>query len=108
MGMANTTQRSRSRKAGGRGPRPASRRSAVRGKSARPAAAAKPARAAAAPSSRKGKWVYVFGDGKAEGKAEMKTLPGGRGPTPAEMANLALPVPPGFTITSEVCTFFYA
>ena len=106
--MAKTTQRSRSRKAARRVLRPASRRSAVRGKSARPAAAAKPARAAAAPSSRKGKWVYVFGDGKAEGKAEMKNLLGGKGANLAEMANLGLPVPPGFTITTEVCTFFYA
>jgi len=108
MDMAKTTQRSRSRKAARRVLRPASRRSAVRGKSARPAAAAKPARAAAAPSSRKGKWVYVFGDGKAEGKAEMKNLLGGKGANLAEMANLGLPVPPGFTITTEVCTFFYA
>jgi pyruvate,orthophosphate dikinase len=63
---------------------------------------------AAAPASRKGKWVYVFGDGKAEGRAQMKNLLGGKGANLAEMANLGLPVPPGFTITTEVCTYFYA
>jgi len=54
------------------------------------------------------KWVYGFGDGKAEGKAEMKNLLGGKGANLAEMSNLGLPVPPGFTITTEVCTYFYA
>ena len=54
------------------------------------------------------KWVYTFGDGTAEGKAEMKNLLGGKGANLAEMANLGLPVPPGFTITTEVCTHFYA
>ncbi len=72
------------------------------------AAAAKPARSVAAPAARKGKWVYTFGDGKAEGKAQMKNLLGGKGANLAEMANLGLPVPPGFTITSDVCTYFYA
>jgi len=54
------------------------------------------------------KWVYGFGGGKSEGKAEMKNLLGGKGANLAEMANLGLPVPPGFTITTEVCTYFYA
>jgi pyruvate,orthophosphate dikinase len=54
------------------------------------------------------KWVYAFGDGKAEGKAEMRDLLGGKGAGLAEMANLGLPVPPGFTITTEVCTYYYA
>jgi pyruvate, orthophosphate dikinase len=53
------------------------------------------------------KWVYGFGDGAAEGRAEMKNLLGGKGANLAEMANLGLPVPPGFTITTEVCTCFY-
>src|SRR5919109_1514513 len=53
------------------------------------------------------KWVYTFGDGKAEGKAEMRNLLGGKGAGLAEMANLGLPVPPGFTITTEVCTHYY-
>src|SRR6201987_2280444 len=54
------------------------------------------------------KWVYRFGDGAAEGRADMKNLLGGKGANLAEMANLGLPVPPGFTITTEVCTYFYA
>src|ERR1700748_2533144 len=55
-----------------------------------------------------GKWVYTFGDGKAEGRADMRNLLGGRGAILAEMANLGLPVPPGFTIPTSVCTYFYA
>lgn len=66
--------------------------------------AAKPA--ASAPKA--GKWVFTFGDGKAEGKAEMRDLLGGKGANLAEMANLGLPVPPGFTIPTSVCTYFYA
>jgi pyruvate,orthophosphate dikinase len=58
--------------------------------------------------SRKAKWVYTFGDGKAEGRADMRDLLGGKGAGLAEMANLGLPVPPGFTITTEVCTYYYA
>ncbi|WP_037546807.1 pyruvate, phosphate dikinase [Stappia stellulata] len=54
------------------------------------------------------KWVYGFGDGKAEGAAGMKNLLGGKGANLAEMSNLGLPVPPGFTITTEVCTHFEA
>jgi len=54
------------------------------------------------------KWVYRFGGGSAEGKSEMRNLLGGKGANLAEMANLGLPVPPGFTITTEVCTYFYA
>ena len=53
------------------------------------------------------KWVYSFGDGKAEGSAEMRNLLGGKGANLAEMSNLGIPVPPGFTITTEVCTYFY-
>jgi pyruvate, orthophosphate dikinase len=53
------------------------------------------------------KWVYRFGDGAAEGGAVMKNLLGGKGAGLAEMSNLGLPVPPGFTITTEVCTYFY-
>jgi pyruvate,orthophosphate dikinase len=52
------------------------------------------------------KWVYFFGDGKADGKAKMKNLLGGKGANIAEMVNLGMPVPPGFTITTEVCTVF--
>ncbi len=53
------------------------------------------------------KWVYTFGDGKAEGQAGMKNLLGGKGANLAEMSNLGLPVPPGFTITTEVCVRYY-
>ena len=53
------------------------------------------------------KWVYTFGDGKAEGQADMKNLLGGKGANLAEMSNLGLPVPPGFTVTTEVCTYYY-
>ena len=53
------------------------------------------------------KWVYTFGDGVAEGRADMKNLLGGKGANLAEMSNLGLPVPPGLTITTEVCTYFY-
>ncbi|MEP3045786.1 MAG: pyruvate, phosphate dikinase [Roseibium sp.] len=53
------------------------------------------------------KWVYSFGNGSAEGAAEMRNLLGGKGANLAEMCNLGLPVPPGFTITTEVCTWYY-
>ena len=53
------------------------------------------------------KWVYEFGDGAAEGRAGMRELLGGKGANLAEMCHLGLPVPPGFTITTEVCTWFY-
>lgn len=53
------------------------------------------------------KYVYSFGGGKAEGNAKMKDLLGGKGANLAEMTNLGLPVPPGFTITTEVCTYYY-
>ena len=54
------------------------------------------------------KWVYTFGDGIADGSATMRDLLGGKGANLAEMANLGLPVPPGFTITTEVCADFLA
>ena len=53
------------------------------------------------------KYVYFFGAGKADGKAEMKNLLGGKGANLAEMTNLKIPVPAGFTITTEVCTLYY-
>ena len=55
----------------------------------------------------KKKFVYFFGGGKAEGKADMKQLLGGKGANLAEMSSLGLPVPPGFTITTEVCDLYY-
>ncbi|HTR16996.1 MAG TPA: pyruvate, phosphate dikinase [Acetobacteraceae bacterium] len=53
------------------------------------------------------KWVYSFGAGHNEGRADMRNLLGGKGANLAEMASIGLPVPPGFTITTEVCTEFY-
>ena len=53
------------------------------------------------------KYVYLFGDGKADGKADMKNLLGGKGANLAEMNILGIPVPPGFTLTTEVCTEYY-
>src|SRR5882762_6186452 len=69
--------------------------------------AVKPAKTAV-PAAKAGKWVYTFGDGKAEGQATLRDLLGGKGANLAEMANLGLPVPPGFTIPTSVCTYFYA
>src|SRR5438045_3192420 len=54
------------------------------------------------------RWVYRFGRGAAEGQGDLRDLLGGKGAGLAEMANLGLPVPPGFTITTEVCTAYYA
>ena len=54
-----------------------------------------------------GKWVYAFGDGEAEGRAHMRNLLGGKGANLAEMSAIGIPVPPGFTVTTEVCTYFY-
>src|SRR5712671_2183139 len=73
-------------------------------KAAKKTVASKPAVEAV----KSGKWVYTFGDGKAEGKAGLRDLLGGKGANLAEMANLGLPVPPGFTIPTSVCTYFYA
>src|SRR5712672_3398017 len=90
---------------------PASARKALKKSRAKPAPksvgkvdASKPALDAA----KSGKWVFTFGDGKAEGKAGLRDLLGGKGANLAEMANLGLPVPPGFTIPTSVCTYFSA
>ncbi|MDO9562192.1 MAG: PEP/pyruvate-binding domain-containing protein, partial [Bradyrhizobium sp.] len=72
------------------------------------AAAVKSAGKPAADLAKSGKWVFTFGDGKAEGKAGLRDLLGGKGANLAEMANLGLPVPPGFTIPTSVCSYFYA
>jgi len=86
-----------------------------RSKLSRNPAKKSPARSASTSASKsapaktpaKGKWVYAFGGGKAAGRAGMKNLLGGKGAGLAEMASLGLPVPPGFTITTGVCTYFY-
>src|ERR1700755_1038891 len=54
------------------------------------------------------KWVYSFGNGKAEGRADMRNLLGGKGANMSKMSSLGPPVPPGFTVTTEVCTYYYA
>jgi pyruvate,orthophosphate dikinase len=74
------------------------------------ARAAKPQRRSATPRSKAAtsRYVYAFGGGKADGRAAMKELLGGKGANLAEMARLGLPVPPGFTISTEVCTYYYA
>jgi hypothetical protein len=58
--------------------------------------------------SKASKYVYLFGNKKADGDGSMKPLLGGKGANLAEMSRIGLPVPPGFTITTEVCTYYYA
>ncbi len=80
---------------------------AVKSKAQKPAAKAKPSTSKA--SAVKGtKYVYTWGAGKADGDGSMKALLGGKGANLAEMTRIGLPVPPGFTITTEVCTYYYA
>jgi pyruvate,orthophosphate dikinase len=83
-------------------PRTAAKRPAVKPAAIAKSPVVRPAKPALA------KWVYAFGDGEAEGGSDMRNLLGGKGANLAEMANLGLPVPPGFTITTEVCSYFYA
>src|SRR5256885_12318251 len=86
-----------------------SKRPAGKAAPCKPAAPAKaPPKNPSAKAPAKLKWVFGFGNGKAEGRADMRNLLGGKGAGLAEMANLGLPVPPGFTITTAVCTHFYA
>jgi pyruvate,orthophosphate dikinase len=83
---------------------------ATKKKAAKPAAkksATKSAKAATAKSSDKTKYVYTWGNAKADGNGSMKALLGGKGANLAEMTRIGLPVPPGFTITTEVCTYYY-
>ncbi|MEW6268377.1 MAG: pyruvate, phosphate dikinase [Thermodesulfobacteriota bacterium] len=94
----------------GRGAKPAAGRTKV-AKSVKPAKRAAAARTAKQPvraAARVSKTIYSFGGGRADGRAEMKNLLGGKGANLAEMASIGLPVPPGFTITTEVCTYYYA
>ena len=64
-------------------------------------------RGAAAKKVKGPRYVYYFGDGQADGSGKMKPLLGGKGANLAEMTRIGLPVPPGFTITTELCTYFY-
>ncbi|MEI6033854.1 MAG: pyruvate, phosphate dikinase [Verrucomicrobiae bacterium] len=68
----------------------------------------KKTKSAKSAAPRKGKYVYTWGDGKADGDGQMKPLLGGKGANLAEMTRIGLPVPPGLTITTEVCSYFYA
>src|SRR5260221_4311931 len=61
----------------------------------------------AAPKAKAQKWVYLFAGGKAEGNAKMRALLGGKGAGLAEMTNAGLPVPSGFTITTEACNAYF-
>jgi pyruvate,orthophosphate dikinase len=82
---------------------------AVAARTARASSRAGRARPGARPSgARATKWVYLFMDGKAEGSAKMRALLGGKGAGVAEMTNADLPVPPGFTITTEACNAYFA
>jgi len=79
---------------------------AVKSKAKKVAAKAKSS--AKKPAAKALKYVYSWGAGKADGNGGMKPLLGGKGANLAEMTRIGLPVPPGFTITTEVCTYFYA
>ncbi len=91
-----------------RAAKPKAAKSAKSAKSAKPARKSTPRPAKVTAKPAKNKWVYAFGGGRAEGKSAMRELLGGKGAGLAEMANLGLPVPPGFTITTDVCTYYYA
>src|SRR4051812_48606163 len=69
---------------------------------------AKSTKPAAKSPAKSTKYVYTWGNAKADGDGSMKALLGGKGANLAEMTRIGLPVPPGFTITTEVCTYFYA
>src|SRR5438552_13174266 len=75
---------------------------------ARKSSASRRTKGKAASKTRPAKFVYYFGEGKADGNGKMKPLLGGKGANLAEMTRIGLPVPPGFTISTEVCTYFYA
>ena len=76
-------------------------------KAAKKAVKKSAAKKTSAATAQKGKYVYVWGDGKADGDGSMKALLGGKGANLAEMSNIGVPVPSGFTITTEVCTYYY-
>src|SRR2546423_9234819 len=67
----------------------------------------RPRKAAAGKRTRASRYVYYFGDGHADGKGTMKALLGGKGANLHEMTRIGLPVPPGFTLNTEVCSYFY-
>ncbi|MDQ6861834.1 MAG: pyruvate, phosphate dikinase, partial [Verrucomicrobiota bacterium] len=91
-----------------RSKRPVARTSAHAAKSSRNGSNGASPKAKGKSPAKRAKYVYYFGDGKADGDGRMKPLLGGKGANLAEMTRIGLPVPPGFTISTEVCTYFYA
>src|SRR6202142_3505282 len=104
--MAKASSRKTVHKTARKAPRKAARK--AKRTSVAPPRGRKPAPAKSTGAPQSGKWVYAFGGGKGAGRAGIGDLLGGKGAGLAEMANLGLPVPPGFTITTEVCTAYYA
>src|SRR5438270_2665672 len=84
------------------------RKSMSRTSPRRPTARQASAKRTASKKSETPQYVYYFGDGHADGSGKMKPLLGGKGANLAEMTRIGLPVPPGFTLTTEVCSYFYA
>ena len=104
-----TTNKATKTVARGAAAKPAQKPAAVaKGKAAAKGSSAKGKVVSKPVAGRAGKYTYSFGGGRADGRAEMKNLLGGKGANLAEMAEIGLPVPPGFTITTEVCTYYYA
>src|SRR3954468_14955327 len=83
------------------------KKTAARKGAAKKVAPVKKAAARKAPAKRATKYVYFFGNGKADGNRHMKDTLGGKGSGLAEMTNAGLPVPPGFTISTDVCSLYY-
>ena len=98
-----SAKRAKQRPLASRPQAPASRSRQTKAPASRPKARASGPKAPAA----KSKYVYRFGSGKADGNGTMKALLGGKGAGLAEMCRIGLPVPPGFTITTDVCTYYY-
>ncbi len=108
--MARTKKKSAARKATKKkvSKKKTTKRKVAKKTASKPKKKASPKKAKASVGARKGKNVYSFGGGNAEGRAQMKELLGGKGANLAEMASLGLPVPPGFTITTAVCNAYDA
>src|SRR5262245_18653596 len=106
--MARGKKAARQRTISERAPRAKGRVKAAKASGARASSRQASKRGVAAKSAPVSRYIYGFGGGRADGRADMKNLLGGKGANLAEMASLGLPVPPGFTITTEVCTYFYA
>src|SRR5262245_48661077 len=106
--MARGKKAARQRTISERAPRAKGRVKAAKASGARASSRQASKRGVAAKSAPVSRYIFSFGGGRADGRAEMKNLLGGKGANLAEMASLGLPVPPGFTITTDVCTYYYA